>query len=274
MQHKLLNIHSHPLTSYLLHNAFTLQNDQQVEECFIIPKGTIGINAVLHGDCTYVYDKCRLNLPKVWVFGLINKPLHSVLSTNYKAIGFRFKPEFFQLIMKKKIPDLKNQAIDLTDMISPYEAEYLLDGLRNAGNEFSIMEVFNRFLHRNLHNEKIDKRVEYSLARIRNGDTFNIETLSRELNITSTTLRNLFSNNVGTTPKELIRIYRLQRALKASTINYKNLTKLAYSLGYFDQSHFIHDFKDAFGITPLKYFSNQKLTYDFQHFDRWRLDSF
>lgn len=274
MQHQILNIHSHPLTSYFLHNAFYLQSNHQAEEYFINPKGTVGINIILEGECTYIYDNHILTLPPVWVFGLIDKPLRSKISANYKAVGFRFKPEFFQMILKGKIPELKNQVIFLEDMMLATESEWLLNQFSICKNEWSMIEKFNTFLQRNLHNKPIEKRVEHALAKIRKGESGNIEKLSQDLNISTTRLRTLFYNHIGIAPKDMIKIYRLQRALKSGIGAQNNLTQLAYNLGYYDQSHFIHEFKEFLGMSPLKYFSNEKLTYDFYNFDRWRLSSF
>lgn len=274
MNHKLLNIHTHPLTSCFLHNAFYLQNNHKAEEYFINPKGTVGINVILEGECVYVYDTHTLSLPQVWVFGLIDKPLRSKISANYRAVGFRFKPEFFQMILKGKMPQLKNQVIALNDLMSATDSDWLLNKMSVCNNEWSMMEAFSTFLQRNLSIKPIDQRVEFALSKIRNGSACNIDNLSHELNISTTRLRTLFYNHIGIAPKELIKIYRLQRALKAGMDTHTNLTQLAYSLGYYDQSHFIHEFKEFLGMSPLKYFSNEKLTYDFYNFDRWRLDSF
>ncbi|MBO9660186.1 MAG: helix-turn-helix domain-containing protein [Chitinophagaceae bacterium] len=35
---------------------------------------------------------------------------------------------------------------------------------------------------------------------------------------------------------------------------YRTLTEIAYQCGYYDQSHFIHDFKEFSGYHPRHYF--------------------
>jgi AraC-like DNA-binding protein len=39
----------------------------------------------------------------------------------------------------------------------------------------------------------------------------------------------------------------------------QSLTAMAYDYGYFDQSHFIKDFKSFTGRTPLQYFKTAAL---------------
>ncbi|WP_417623681.1 AraC family transcriptional regulator [Paremcibacter congregatus] len=67
-------------------------------------------------------------------------------------------------------------------------------------------------------------------------------------------LQRLFQKYVGISAKWIIIRYRLHEALerveKNDTLNW---TDLALDLGYFDQSHFINDFKALLGQTPEQY---------------------
>ena len=63
----------------------------------------------------------------------------------------------------------------------------------------------------------------------------------------------LFKELVGTNPKEYARIVRFQKSLKLLQ-HYQedaNQAQLAYQCGYADQSHFIREFKQFSGYTPL-----------------------
>jgi AraC-like DNA-binding protein len=64
----------------------------------------------------------------------------------------------------------------------------------------------------------------------------------------------LFTNAVGLTPKQFYRVRRFQDVLhlieKRKPISW---TDIALECGYFDQAHFIHDFRDFCGLTPGKY---------------------
>jgi AraC-like DNA-binding protein len=54
---------------------------------------------------------------------------------------------------------------------------------------------------------------------------------------------------------KLVRHLRAVNAINNADIN--NLTSIAYEFGYFDQSHFIRDFKNFSGITPSEYIREQ-----------------
>lgn len=68
----------------------------------------------------------------------------------------------------------------------------------------------------------------------------------------------IFKETVGITPKRYSRISRFQhtlRMIRKSSI--PDWTSFALSCGYYDQSHFIHDFKHFAGLSPGEYYRNQ-----------------
>ena len=64
----------------------------------------------------------------------------------------------------------------------------------------------------------------------------------------------LFNDQVGMTPKVFCRVRRFQRALEEIQRR-RNLkwAELAPDCGYYDQAHFICDFKEFCGLTPADY---------------------
>ena len=63
-----------------------------------------------------------------------------------------------------------------------------------------------------------------------------------------------FKGAVGVTPKQYCRIRRFQQVLAAAEQGIRvEWTQIAVDCGYFDQSHFIHDFRRFSGLTPTAY---------------------
>lgn len=74
---------------------------------------------------------------------------------------------------------------------------------------------------------------------------------------TGYSLRNLerhFHNFAGFSPKRLARILRFQSATRSRETVNGSLTDIALDCGYYDQAHFIHDFRQFSGYTPGAYF--------------------
>jgi AraC-like DNA-binding protein len=61
------------------------------------------------------------------------------------------------------------------------------------------------------------------------------------------------------TPKLFCRVQRFQGVLRqiARSAEAIDWTQIALSCGYFDQAHFIHDFRGFSGINPSSYVANK-----------------
>lgn len=82
-----------------------------------------------------------------------------------------------------------------------------------------------------------------------------IEKLASNACLSRKQFERTFSEHVGTSPKQYLKIIRLQASIYLRSKNKKILlTNLAYENGYYDQSHFISDFKTMTGLTPKQFF--------------------
>ena len=74
----------------------------------------------------------------------------------------------------------------------------------------------------------------------------------------------IFAEHIGISPKQYLKIIRFQSAIfQKQQNNSLNMTELSYESGYFDQSHFINDFKSMSGLTPKQYFAENDSCSDF-----------
>ncbi|HZH54422.1 MAG TPA: AraC family transcriptional regulator [Sphingobacteriaceae bacterium] len=99
------------------------------------------------------------------------------------------------------------------------------------------------------------------LIQTRCGD-FRIRELCREVNMSQSSLERHFKEMIGITPKHYCRIIRFI-AVYQFILNNTNLHwgELVYRYNFFDQAHFIKDFKNFFGFSPSKvHLANAKLT--------------
>jgi len=97
--------------------------------------------------------------------------------------------------------------------------------------------------------------VEFALGTFdrRPGETSIAEVTAR-IGLSAKRFIERFKREVGMAPKRYNRILRFQRALahaeKGISVDW---TRIAVDCGYFDQAHFIHDFRSFSGITPTAY---------------------
>lgn len=105
------------------------------------------------------------------------------------------------------------------------------------------------------HNNPIYKSIKYIQDNIRK--PICISQMAYDLNMSETNFCNSFKKIIGITPKEYITSLKL--TLAKDLLKNKNVTEVAYELGYENISYFISLFKNRYGITPKHYKSIGKV---------------
>lgn len=73
-------------------------------------------------------------------------------------------------------------------------------------------------------------------------------------------LERKFLKYIGMSPKKLSKVVRLQSALKMMLNSQKEkLSAIAYSSNFYDQAHFIKDFKELSRVTPGEFFEDETM---------------
>ena len=275
MQYRLLEHTTRKFSKQFLKNIYVLSNSGH-EHCYgCVPNGEIGISIVVTGQSYVNLGGEWIPQSKANVYGLIDKIQFHKMSAGYREINIGFDPQYLQLFLRDSMSSLlKRQATELSDLFGEPSVDQLYKGLSFAECDDEILDIVELFLEQHLIEESVDPRILRAYDLICHEGVWNIEQVSQMVNVSSATLRNLFRDKVGITPKDLVKITRLKYALHTREHTDESLTSLAYKLNYYDQSHFIHEFKQAIGLTPKQYFENERLTFDFYNFQRWSLDSF
>lgn len=154
------------------------------------------------------------------------------------------------------LSEIENQSLNMHDVLGSEikQVEETLYLTKSNKERISVIENFllKRYspilLHDNMLIKKGIEIIKHSKGQI------TAASLSESLSITSKTLERKFSQYLGKTTKQIIKLIHFQEVLHDLSTN-KNitLTECAYKNGYFDQSHFIHDFKTYSGYTPREF---------------------
>jgi len=154
------------------------------------------------------------------------------------------------------LSEVENQSVDLSDVIGKEipQIEEMLFQKKTLAGKVSVIENF-LLKHFSPIPSYDNLLLEKGLEIIKNckGQT-TAKSLSDNLSVTSKSLERKFSQYLGKTTKQVIKLVRFQEILMDISMN-KNmpLTEYAYRNGYFDQSHFIRDFKSYSGYTPKEF---------------------
>lgn len=121
------------------------------------------------------------------------------------------------------------------------------------------IQIMNTWLERKLlRNDCRDARIFPAIRQVIHAPAvLPLQELSAQYYLSCRQFERKFSEYAGFAPKLYQRIIRFQKAIQEYNNKGKLLTQIAYDCGYYDQSHFIHDFKEFSGHHPRHYFSGK-----------------
>ena len=124
--------------------------------------------------------------------------------------------------------------------------------IKEEKNVANMIQIAEQYLLKSLQKNRIDRSyVNVAAELIRNTSGIRIEDISNRVFISQRQLEREFKNKVGISPKHYLRITRINEIicfLKANPVT--DLVSVAYHFGYYDQAHFINDFKRITGKIP------------------------
>lgn len=225
----------------------------------IVPDGCMEMIFQL-GDLyrQYLDEENSIIQPRSFVFGQITKPLDIEPTGITNIFAVRFHPSGFLPFANVPLQQLENKAVAL-EVLFGTEGKTLFDEISNAVSVEERIKIVEQFLLQKITDpENIDKITSSSVAlMLELSGQINVGTLSEQMNVNRRQLERRFSSLIGLSPKQLSKIIRIQATLKLlAENNYENLTSLAYEANYYDQAHFIKDFKEFTGVPPKKFFAN------------------
>ena len=110
----------------------------------------------------------------------------------------------------------------------------------------------SRIVITSLDEQLVADAIKYVEANIGRSD-LSVEELSRELGMSRVHLYKKLSQITGKTPIEFIRIIRLKRAAQLLRESQRNVSEIAYQLGFNNPKYFSKYFRDEFGVLPSVY---------------------
>lgn len=250
----------HELTT-LVKCYWTLESakGETAEKQTIVPDGCMEM--IFHyGDLykQYTGNGKSIIQPKCFVIGQLTAPLQIKPTGKTGIFAVRFHPTGFIPFSTMPIKELENTAV-LLEKLFGKEGLEIEKKILNAGSTSERINLTETFLLNRLTDPlNVDRIVKLTVETIltANGQ-LSINELSLQTNINRRQLERQFSSAIGLSPKQLSKTIRLQTTLKMLLAGkFTSLTALAYENEYYDQAHFIKDFKEFTGLTPKEFYGN------------------
>lgn len=228
-----------------------------------LPDGYINIVISLSDAPQYIYDNETLKeiqaCRNVWFSGIRN---------NYITIPSGKESEMFIINFHrgKAYPFVQMPLHELTDcvvdgdLVLSHEIMDLREMIQDAPHIVQKFHKTEKFLLKKFASRLIvNPFIDYAVNKIvQSPNQLSIEQIANKVGYSQKHLIQLFKEKVGLPPKGFLKIMRFQKAMQdISTMPVPDWKDIAFESGYYDQAHFINDFKAFSGFTPNQYLSKQ-----------------
>lgn len=191
-----------------------------------------------------------------FVMGFCRKFVQFPIGKDFNYIGIRFLPSAFSHLFKVDARTLSNKSQELNKVL-PKFSEWINSEIKSEDSFKSIIRTLNEKIIDFSKNQDIyyDHRFLDSLNLIFQKNGYLNTEKDIITGLSPRQLRRIFNFYIGTTAKSFSNVVRFQHILNAkpSKQSLKD-NKLYFDVGFFDQAHFIKNFKTYYGVTPSEAF--------------------
>ncbi len=189
------------------------------------------------------------------IVGVVRGRFFYLLTDKGRVFGIKFRPGSFYPFITSPVSAFTDLSISLRTAFGSEGAALpgAILALEDEGKMVGRADAFLR-ARRPERDETVGMITGIIDRIIADRGITTVDGLVGRLNLNRRTLQRIFGRYVGVGPKWVIRRYRLHEAAERMAAgDVVDWPALALDLGYFDQAHFIKDFKAIVGRAPADY---------------------
>lgn len=183
--------------------------------------------------------------------GIFKNPIELESSTTVNFIGVKLKSNGLYQILRTDISKFYNQIVDCKTIWGD-ELTNLEIQMKNNLDIGQTIFLIEKFLSSKLNFSPNFELIQSCTRQIiQSKGSLGVNDLAEQTKKSVRHLERLFKEQIGLSPLQFSKIIKTQNILNnIGDKNYENLTMLSLEYDYFDQSHFIKEFKSKTGKTP------------------------
>lgn len=216
-----------------------------------LPSASVSLNYILNGTIEMKLKNNEvIELPKAFAFGIARNSLHFEFSDCTTLFSIIFNPGMASTLVNIPINEFFESFIPFDDFFNVDQISFIEKQFEEKCSYEGFINVIEKFLIMDIewaHTDEIVKEAIYDI--IHSKGSVSIKSLLDKFSISRDSFEKKFRKQVGTSPKKFSNIVRF-RNLFENNDNETTLTKVGLDAGYYDQSHFIKDFKAITGKKP------------------------
>jgi AraC-like DNA-binding protein len=258
----------HPKLAEFVKCIWSLESERPINRAArerILPDGCVELVFHFHDPFRSHFPDGRAALqPRSFVVGQMNRFLEIEPAGRIGFVAVRFLARGAYLFFDQPMSEVAADVVDL-ELIWKRRARRWGERIALEPAVPARVRLVQKMLLNILreNSRRPDPTVDRGLQLINAaGGELNVGQLAPTLGISGRQLRRRFHDAVGLSPKEFSRLARFLRTVHClSGRKHRTLTETAVSCGYFDQSHFNHEFREFAGISPGELFSFPNLAF-------------
>ena len=193
------------------------------------------------------------------MFGPRTRSVVIKTTSRQELLGVHFKLGGAFPFLRFPLGELQNAGISLGDLWGKEDAERLVCSLHEARTGEMKFRILEQWLRR-LGGDRLEKHpaVTFAMRLFCTGPHGSVADIADKTGYSQRHFIDLFRNEVGLTPKRFQRLYRFRKVIESvQRRNVVDWIDIGLTLGYFDQAHLIHDFREFSDLTPEQYLSRR-----------------
>ena len=192
-------------------------------------------------DLVASYDEKRIGFS-----GMSKTHFHFKLDLPARFMGARLKPGAFQQLTGLPASAVMDSFLPIQDVFNDFDSEMFFSLSFEQAKEY--FKGYFSALTRN----KTPERFVTLFDELSQSPPCTTTELYQKLHFSPKQCQRLFAKHYGLSPKMALSIIRFQKCLEILTSDEATPSDILNMAGYYDQSHFIKDFKKNIGVTPLE----------------------
>ncbi len=244
-----------------LHNMDRFMPDGNTE---LIIDLTENPQYIYHNETLKVIQTCR----HAWVSGVRTQPITIPSGKGSRMLIVAFKKGRAFPFYPMPMSEIQDTVVG-ADLIFGRDIAHLREQLLAAASIDRMFGLAERFLLHRAGNalcaDGASKCIQHAVASIESRpNRSSFEQLSDQIGYSQKHFIGLFKKQVGVPPKQYLKIMRFQKAIleiekQAST----HWSEIALQNGFYDQPHFIREFRNFSGFTPGEYLQRKTHTLNY-----------
>ena len=225
------------------------ENDFE-NEYKVLPSAGLVIGFQYKGQLSSIKGKTVSSLTSAGITGLADSYKIFKNSADTGTVLVYFTETGFAHFSSNPANELFNLSLSLGDIFDKNSVSEVEEKLSAANTDMQRIKIVEHFLCTQFKDIQTDKLIVEAVKLIYlSKGTIRVKELNEKLFISQSPFEKRFRMLVGTTPKKFASIIRFNAVLD-NLNETKSLTEICYEHNFFDQAHFIKDFKHFTGETP------------------------